>query len=158
MFIFLNFFYLYLELFENILYNILMKGNIIMKENTAQRLAQIMNERNLRQVDILKQSEKFQKELGIKLGKSALSQYVSGKSIPDQDKLVLLSKTLGVSETWLMGYDTNESTDVKKESIDLSNLRDNIVLFDGKPLSDDDVNKIAQIIELSLGVTGSDDK
>lgn len=129
-----------------------------MKENTAQRLAQIMNERNLRQVDILKQSEKFQKELGIKLGKSALSQYVSGKSIPDQDKLVLLSKTLGVSEAWLIGYDTNESTDVKKESIDLSNLRDNIVLFDGKPLSDDDVNKIAQIIELSLGVTGSDDK
>ena len=129
-----------------------------MKENTAQRLAQIMNERNLRQVDILKQSEKFQKELGIKLGKSALSQYVSGKSIPDQDKLILLSKTLGVSEAWLMGYDTNESTDVKKESIDLSNLRDNIVLFDGKPLSDDDVNKIAQIIELSLGVTGSDDK
>ena len=129
-----------------------------MKENTAQRLAQIMNERNLRQVDILKRSEKFQKELGIKLGKSALSQYVSGKSIPDQDKLVLLSKTLGVSEAWLMGYDTNESTDVKKESIDLSNLRDNIVLFDGKPLSDDDVNKIAQIIELSLGVTGSDDK
>ena len=129
-----------------------------MKENTAQRLAQIMDDRNLRQVDILKQSEKFQKELGIKLGKSALSQYVSGKSIPDQDKLVLLSKTLGVSEAWLMGYDTNESTDVKKESIDLSNLRDNIVLFDGKPLSDDDVNKIAQIIELSLGVTGSDDK
>ena len=41
-----------------------------MKENTAQRLAHIMNERNLRQVDILKQSEKFQKELGIKLGKS----------------------------------------------------------------------------------------
>ena len=136
----------------------LMKGDIIMKENTAQRLAQIMNERNLRQVDILKQSEKFQKELGIKLGKSALSQYVSGKSIPDQDKLVLLSKTLGVSEDLLMGYDTNESSDVKKESIDLSNLRDNVVLFDGKPLSDDDVNKIAQIIELSLGVTGSDNK
>lgn len=158
MFIFLNFFYFNLELFENILYNILMKGDIVMKENTAQRLAQIMNERNLRQVDILKRSEKFQKELGIKLGKSALSQYVSGKSIPDQDKLVLLSKTLGVSEAWLMGYDTNESTDVKKESIDISNLRDNIVLFDGKPLSDDDVNKIAQIIELSLGVTGSDDK
>lgn len=112
-----------------------------MKENTAQRIAQIMDERNLRQVDILKQSEKFQKELGIKLGKSALSQYVSGKSIPDQDKLVLLSKTLGVSEAWLMGYDTNKSTDVKKESIDLSNLREKVVMFDGKPLSDDDVKK-----------------
>lgn len=76
-----------------------------MKENTAQRLNQIMSERNLRQIDILKKSEKFQKELGIKLGKSALSQYVSGKSVPDQDKLVLLAKTLGVSESWLMGYD-----------------------------------------------------
>lgn len=128
-----------------------------MKENTTQRLAQIMKERNLRQVDILKQSEKLQKELGIKLGKSALSQYVSGKSIPDQDKLVLLSKTLGVSEAWLMGYDTNESTDVKKESIDLSNLREKVVMFDGKPLSDDDVKKIEQIIRLSIEVMGDED-
>ncbi|QBX16227.1 putative cI-like repressor [Streptococcus phage Javan237] len=45
-----------------------------------------------------------------------------------------------------------------RTEIDLSNLRENVVLFDGKPLSDDDVNKIAQIIELSLGVTGRDDK
>lgn len=130
-----------------------------MKETTAQRLAQIMSERNLRQVDILRESEKYQKELGIKLGKSALSQYVSGKSVPDQDKLVLLAKTLNVSASWLMGYDVVKSNDeVPENAIDLSTLRDNVVLFDGKPLSDDDVNKIAQIIELSLGVTGSDDK
>lgn len=135
-----------------------MKGDIIMKENTAQRLAQIMNERNLRQVDILKQSEKFQKELGIKLGKSALSQYVSGKSIPDQDKLVLLAKTLDVSEAWLMGYDTTEQlTEPSKPSIDLSNLREKVVMFDGKPLSDDDVKKIEQIIRLSIEVMGDED-
>lgn len=130
-----------------------------MKETTAQRLAQIMSERNLRQVDILRESEKYQKELGIKLGKSALSQYVSGKSVPDQDKLVLLAKTLNVSASWLMGYDVVKSNDeVPENAIDLSTLRDNVVLFDGKPLSNDDINKIAQIIELSLGVTGSDDK
>lgn len=129
-----------------------------MKENTAQRLARIMNERNLRQVDILKKSEKFQKELGIKLGKSALSQYVSGKSIPDQDKLVLLAKTLDVSEAWLMGYDTNEQqTEPNKPSIDLSNLREKVVMFDGKPLSDDDVKKIEQIIRLSIEVMGDED-
>ncbi|MCY7184129.1 helix-turn-helix domain-containing protein [Streptococcus gallolyticus] len=129
-----------------------------MKENTAQRLARIMNERNLRQVDILKKSEKFQKELGIKLGKSALSQYVSGKSIPDQDKLVLLAKTLDVSEAWLMGYDTNEQqTEPNKPSIDLSNLREKVVMFDGKPLSDDDVEKIEQIIRLSIEVMGDED-
>lgn len=130
-----------------------------MKETTAQRLAQIMSERNLRQVDILRESEKYQKELGIKLGKSALSQYVSGKSVPDQDKLVLLAKTLNVSASWLMGYDVVKSNnEVPENAIDLSTLRDNVVLFDGKPLSNDDINKIAQIIELSLGVTGSDDK
>ena len=129
-----------------------------MKENTAQRLARIMNERNLRQVDILKKSEKFQKELGIKLGKSALSQYVSGKSIPDQDKLVLLAKTLDVSEAWLMGYDTDEkTTEPNKPSIDLSNLREKVVMFDGKPLSDDDVKKIEQIIKLSIEVMGDED-
>ena len=129
-----------------------------MKENTAQRLARIMSERNLRQVDILKKSEKFQKQLGIKLGKSALSQYVSGKSIPDQDKLVLLAKTLDVSEAWLMGYDTTEQlTEPKKPSIDLSNLREKVVMFDGKPLSDDDVKKIEQIIRLSIEVMGDED-
>lgn len=129
-----------------------------MKENTAQRLARIMSERNLRQVDILKKSEKFQKKLGVKLGKSALSQYVSGKSIPDQDKLVLLAKTLDVSEAWLMGYDTNEQlTEPNKPSIDLSNLREKVVMFDGKPLSDDDVKKIEQIIRLSIEVMGDED-
>lgn len=129
-----------------------------MKENTAQRLARIMSERNLRQVDILKKSEKFQKELGVKLGKSALSQYVSGKSIPDQDKLVLLAKTLDVSEAWLMGYDTNKQlTEPNKPSIDLSNLREKVVMFDGKPLSDDDVKKIEQIIRLSIEVMGDED-
>lgn len=56
-----------------------------------------------------------------------------------------------------MGYDTNESTDVKKESIDLSNLREKVVMFDGKPLSDDDVKKIEQIIRLSIEVTGDED-
>ena len=55
------------------------------------------------------------------------------------------------------GYDTNESTDVKKESIDLSNLREKVVMFDGKPLSDDDVKKIEQIIRLSIEVMGDED-
>ena len=46
----------------------------------------------------------------------------------------------------------------RQSTIDLSNLRERIVMFDGKPLSDDDVSKIEQIIKLSLGVTGNEDK
>lgn len=128
-----------------------------MKNTTAARLQQVMSERNLKQVDVISLSKVHQKELGVKLGKSALSQYINGKSTPDQEKLVLLARTLGVSEAWLMGYDTNESTDVKKESIDLSNLREKVVIFDGKPLSDDDVKKIEQIIRLSIEVMGDED-
>lgn len=76
-----------------------------MKVTTAERLKQIMRERNLKQVDIINQSLPFQKKLNIKLGKSALSQYVNGKQSPDQDRINLLSKTLNVSELWLMGFD-----------------------------------------------------
>ncbi len=37
--------------------------------------------------------------------KSALSQYISGCFEPKQDRIYLISKTLNVSEAWLMGYD-----------------------------------------------------
>ncbi|MDN3201119.1 S24 family peptidase [Enterococcus faecalis] len=90
--------------------------NKIMRENTSTRLKQIMREKNLKQIDILNKSLPYQKELGVKMGKSALSQYVSGKSNPDQQKLVLLAKTLDVSEPWLMGFE------VEKEKSSLLSL------------------------------------
>lgn len=76
-----------------------------MKQTTQQRLNKLMSERNLKQVDILNMSLPLQKETGIKMSKSHLSQYVNGKSSPDQYKLYLLAKTLNVSEAWLLGYD-----------------------------------------------------
>lgn len=75
---------------------------------TSQRLKQIMVERGLRQVDILEKSKPYQKKLNIKMGRSTLSQYLSGKSVPAQKQLYLLSITLDVSEAWLMGYDVEE--------------------------------------------------
>lgn len=75
------------------------------KENSQIRLKKIMNDRGLRQVDILEKSKPFQDKLGIKMSKTHLSNYINGKSNPDQQKLILLSQTLGVSEPWLMGYD-----------------------------------------------------
>ncbi|KIX91437.1 transcriptional regulator [Staphylococcus microti] len=76
-------------------------------QTTSDRLKQLMKDRNLRQVDILNMSKPYQKELGIKMSKSHLSQYVNDKSSPDQHKLYLLSKTLDVGEAWLMGYDVD---------------------------------------------------
>ena len=71
--------------------------------STSQRLKQIMAARNMRQVDILKAAEPFCSKYGVKLGKNDLSQYVSGKVEPRQDKLTILGLALGVSEAWLMG-------------------------------------------------------
>lgn len=75
------------------------------KETTAQRLKAIMDLRNLRQVDILNAAKPFCENYGIKLERNDLSQYVSGKVVPGQDKLTILGLALNVSEAWLMGFD-----------------------------------------------------
>lgn len=75
------------------------------KENTSTRLNKLMQERNLKQVDILKACEPFCKQYNVKMNKSDLSQYVAGKVEPNQDKLFILGNALKVNEAWLMGYD-----------------------------------------------------
>lgn len=118
-----------------------------MKNTTAARLQQVMSERNLKQVDVISLSKVHQKELGVKLGKSALSQYINGKSTPDQEKLVLLARTLGVSEAWLMGYDVPMTKEQQSTSPhDIDSIIDNAMMFDGKPLTEDDKRAIRGII------------
>lgn len=73
--------------------------------NTSDRLKQIMKERNIRQVDILNACKPFCKRYNVKLEKNDLSQYISGKVQPGQDKLSILGMALNVNEVWLMGYD-----------------------------------------------------
>lgn len=79
-----------------------------MKKTTAERLKQIMKEENLKQVDILERSKKFCEIHGTKLTKTDLSQYVSGKVEPGQDKLCILALSLNVNEVWLMGFDVSK--------------------------------------------------
>ena len=80
-----------------------------MKITTSERLKQIMSERNLKQVDVLALTEPVTREYGVRVSKSDLSQYVSGKTEPKQDKLTVLGRALNVSEAWLMGYDVPRS-------------------------------------------------
>lgn len=79
---------------------------------TSQRLKQLMEAKGLRQVDILTAAEPFCKKYGVKLGKNDLSQYVSGKVEPGQDKLTILGLALGVSEAWLMGFDVSAERNI----------------------------------------------
>ena len=78
-----------------------------MKENTGTRLKKIMEERNLKQVDILNLSLPYCSKFNVKMNKSDISQYVSGKVEPSQEKLVILGMALNVSEGWLMGLDVS---------------------------------------------------
>ncbi len=88
-------------------------------ENTQQRLAYIMNKKNIRQVDILKKCEPLSEKYGVKIGKSDLSQYVNGKTEPSQDKLIILGMALDVSEAWLMGFDVPME---RKSATDVSSI------------------------------------
>lgn len=85
------------------------------KYTTAERLKQIMQERNMKQVDILESVLPVCKKYGLKMNKSDISQYVSGKVEPNQRKLVALAEALNVSETWLMGYEINEKELIDEE-------------------------------------------
>lgn len=73
--------------------------------NTSERLKEIMNTRGLKQADILEKAKPYCQKYGVRLGRNDLSQYVSGKVTPGQEKLTVLGLALGVTETWLMGYD-----------------------------------------------------
>ena len=75
------------------------------KDTTADRLKQIMHDYNMRQVDILKRTKPYCEKYGVKMSKSDISQYVSGKVEPSQEKLVILGMALNVQEAWLMGLD-----------------------------------------------------
>ena len=75
------------------------------RENTAIRLKTIMNIRGLRQVDILNLTIPYCKKYDVKMNKSDISQYCSGKTEPNQEKLFILGNALNVNEAWLMGFD-----------------------------------------------------
>ena len=67
------------------------------------RLGQAMDERGLRQADLIRMAAAD----GVKLGKSQLSQYLSGKTEPRKATLAFLATTLGVSAEWLSGETDN---------------------------------------------------
>jgi len=75
-----------------------------MKKTTSERLKEYMNMTGLRQVDILEKCKPFCDEHEIRIGRNDLSQYVSGKVTPRQDKLSIIGMALDISEAWLMGY------------------------------------------------------
>lgn len=63
---------------------------------TAERLKEIIEIRNIKQVELMERTG---------ISKGALSSYLSGRYIPKQENVYKLAKALGVNPAWLMGRD-----------------------------------------------------
>lgn len=79
--------------------NAFMPQNELSQNTFAWRLTKAMKDKQLKQVDLIRIAQERQ----IKLGKSHISQYVSGKTVPRADMLAFLSEVLEVNAEWLKG-------------------------------------------------------
>ena len=92
------------------------------REVFAERLNEAMNSKNLKQVDIIRAAE----AQDIKLGKSHMSQYVSGKTIPREGVLRFLAEILEVDADWLSGAASVKASE--KNSDEMNAVKKSIIL------------------------------
>lgn len=83
------------------------------RELFAGRLKASMEKQNMKQIDLVRAAA----GQGIKLGKSHVSQYVSGKTVPRADILHFLASVLHTDPDWLSG---NTETEIPQEMQDES--------------------------------------
>lgn len=99
-----------------------------------QRLAEALAAKGMRQKDLCRLTN---------TPTSAMSLYLSGGYEPRADRLIILAAALAVDELWLMGYDTNNDTEINQTEVreivgelQVFNYNENqvrTVLQDGEP-------------------------
>lgn len=121
----------------------------------AERLKHAIRKKGLKQIELVR----FAEEQGIKMGKSHISQYLSGKTVPRKETMDFLSSTLGVSMQWLLGevpFDKNntEMGDGNMRYIKKSTKLDNVLYDVRGPVVEEAArmeNEGAQILKLNIG-------
>ena len=89
-----------------------------MPEKFSDRLRLAMKLRGMRQADVIRQAAPLCKEEGVKLGSNAISQYLSGKVMPREEKLRILSQVLDVNQLWLAGQDVSWQRTLDEQETD----------------------------------------
>jgi transcriptional regulator with XRE-family HTH domain len=93
----------------------------------------------------------------LQIPKSAISQYLSGKSQNmDSERLYKIAHYLDVSEPWLMGYDVprERTPETKKPAPDLGSGQSEakMKLFDlAENCTEEEAERLVQMMELFLG-------
>lgn len=113
------------------------------------RLKNIMSERKITQSELSKRT-------GIR--QSSISDWLNGRYEPKQDKIYLIAQALGVSPSWLLGYDetTSNQTDgyyVDPETAEFAEyLRTRpearLLFSASRGISKEDMEKAVEYIEL----------
>lgn len=120
----------------------------------ASRFSSLMQQRKFKQVDLIRMAA----EQNIKLGKSQISQYVSGKTVPRKDMLQFLAAALQTDPDWLLGKDEPRPSTMKGDetmrTFHKSSKLDN-VLYDVRGPVVDEANRMeqegAQVLKLNIG-------
>lgn len=122
----------------------------------ADRLSTLLQENNIKQIELVRLAE----ERGIKLGKSHISQYVSGKTIPRKEILQFLADVLNVDAEWLLGKEENNLTIEQKDigkgmrEFKKSAKLDNVLYDVRGPVVDEAArmeNDGTQVLKLNIG-------
>ena len=126
----------------------------------SKRLNTAMKEKGLKHVDIIRLAEKN----GLKIGKSHISQYVNGKTLPRENILQFLASVLDVNSEWLKGDLENnkiellnkkiESGDNTMRTFNKSSKLDNVLYDVRGPVVDEAARMEAdgtQVLKLNIG-------
>lgn len=106
------------------------------------RLLHAMNLKGLKQVDLVNSTG---------IAKATMSGYMKGEFEPKQKNLHLISKSLKVNPSWLMGFDVpmeiENSKELKSvEDLDFSGINRIAAHFEGDKFSEDDLTEIQNFI------------
>ena len=129
-----------------------------MKKDTSTRLQELMDIKNINQVDLCQRTG---------IPKSSMSMYLSGERSPRQNRLSQIAEKFNISEAWLMGYDVPmERTDsLSDETLSQKDKRDILdiisstkaellsqegLMFDGDPASPEAIESILNAMEIGI--------
>ena len=129
-----------------------------MKKDTSIRLQELMDIKNINQVDLCQRTG---------IPKSSMSMYLSGERSPRQNRLSQIAEKFNISEAWLMGYDVPmERTDsLSDETLSQKDKRDILdiisstkaellsqegLMFDGDPASPEAIESILSAMEIGM--------
>lgn len=91
------------------------------QQTFSDRLKAAMRSANMKQTDLIHAAEAF----GFKLGKSQVSQYASGKTIPRPDVMAALAQTLNVPTSWLAEGKTREDNPAQTKPATTATIKGN---------------------------------